>query len=135
MSNLKGAILAMALWVGVVFPFLLSIGIDSLQQRAYLSTTERMAELLRQEGGVSDQVIQVANNLKGKGYIVTFSKPSLVQFGEEIVIRYQYEYQNVRGKQKLDTKNKVVINKRIVAGGGSTTTPKQPQTYSVTTPE
>ncbi|UZM97412.1 hypothetical protein OL548_19835 [Lysinibacillus sp. MHQ-1] len=41
MSNLKGAILAMALWVGVVFPFLLSFGIDSLQQRAYLSTTEK----------------------------------------------------------------------------------------------
>ncbi|WP_144787831.1 hypothetical protein [Lysinibacillus fusiformis] len=134
MSNLKGAILAMALWVGVVFPFLLSFGIDSLQQRAYLSTTEKMAELLRQEGGVSDQVQQVANNLKGKGYIVTFSKPNLVQFGEEIVIRYQYEYENVRGKQKLDTQNKVVIAKRIVAGGGSTP-PKLPQKYTVTTPE
>ncbi|QTB15455.1 hypothetical protein J2B92_09825 [Lysinibacillus sphaericus] len=134
MSNLKGAILAMALWVGVVFPFLLSFGIDSLQQRAYLSTTEKMAELLRQEGGVSDQVQQVANNLKSKGYIVTFSKPSLVQFGEEIVIRYQYEYENVRGKQKLDTQNKVVIAKRIVADGGSNP-PKVPQTYSATTPE
>lgn len=134
MSNLKGAILAMALWVGVVFPFLLSFGIDSLQQRAYLSTTEKMAELLRQEGGVSDRVQQVANNLKGKGYIVTFSKPSLVQFGEEIVIRYQYEYENVRGKQKLDTQNKVVIAKRIVADGGSNP-PKLPQTYSATTPE
>nr|WP_315063164.1 hypothetical protein [uncultured Lysinibacillus sp.] len=135
MSNLKGAILAMALWVGVVFPFLLSFGIDSLQQRAYLSTTEKIAELLKQEGGVSEQVQQVANNLKGKGYIVTFSKPSLVQFGEEIVINYQYEYQNVRGKQKLATQNKVVIDKRIVAGGGNPTTPKEPQTYSVTTPE
>ncbi|UZM97413.1 hypothetical protein OL548_19840 [Lysinibacillus sp. MHQ-1] len=93
-----------------------------------------MAELLRQEGGVSDQVQQVANNLKSKGYIVTFSKPSLVQFGEEIVIRYQYEYENVRGKQKLDTQNKVVIAKRIVADGGSNP-PKLPQTYSATTPE
>lgn len=134
MSNLKGAILAMALWVGVVFPFLLSLGIDSLQQRAYLSTTEKMAELIRQEGGVSEQVQQVANNLKGKGYIVTFSKPSLVQFGEEIVIRYQYEYQNVRGKQKLDSQNKVVIDKRIVAEGGSTS-PKLPQTHTVMTSE
>ncbi|UDK94844.1 hypothetical protein EYB33_00360 (plasmid) [Lysinibacillus sphaericus] len=74
MSNLKGAVLAMALWVGAVFPFLLMLGIDSFQQRIYLSTTEKVADLVRQEGGVSNQVIQVANKLKNKGYTVTFSK-------------------------------------------------------------
>ncbi|WP_201262189.1 hypothetical protein [Lysinibacillus mangiferihumi] len=136
MSNLKGAVLAMALWVGAVFPFLLMLGIDSFQQRIYLSTTEKVADLVRQEGGVSNQVIQVANKLKNKGYTVTFSKSGLVQFGEEVVIRYRYEYPNVRGKQTLDTQNKVVITKRsMVAEGGSNPPVSSIKTYTGTTSE
>lgn len=138
MSNLKGAVLAMALWVGAVFPFLLMLGIDSFQQRIYLSTTEKVADLVRQEGGVSNQVIQVANKLKNKGYTVTFSKSGLVQFGEEVVIRYRYEYPNVRGKQTLDTQNKVVITKRTNGKSGGSNQEDNtniPKSYVITTAE
>lgn len=118
MSELKGGVFAMAFFVGIIIPFLLMIGIDSLHQHAFLKTTEEMAELVKEEGGVSDHVKQVANNLSKRGYTVTFSKSGIVQFGEEVVIRYQYKYKNVRGIKNMDTKNKVVIHKR--SGGRST---------------
>ncbi|GED64032.1 hypothetical protein ACQKEY_00235 [Lysinibacillus fusiformis] len=112
MSNLKGAILATALFAAVVFPFLLMMSIDAFQQHAFLKMTEEVTELVKEEGGVSEHVTQVTKRLKKKDLTVTFSKPGLVKFGEEIVIEYNYDYQNVRGKKTLQGQDKVVIMKR-----------------------
>ncbi len=112
MSNLKGAILATVIFIAVVFPFLLMISIDTFQQHVFLKVTEEVTELVKEEGGVSEKVAQVTNRLNRNGYTITFSKPGTVKFGEEIVIRYKYDYQNVRGKKRLDVQDKVVIMKR-----------------------
>ncbi|UZM97416.1 hypothetical protein OL548_19855 [Lysinibacillus sp. MHQ-1] len=74
--------------------------------------TEEVTELVKEEGGVSEHVTQVTKRLKKKDLTVTFSKPGLVKFGEEIVIGYNYEYQNVRGKKTLNVQDKIVIMKR-----------------------
>ncbi|QTB28872.1 hypothetical protein [Lysinibacillus sphaericus] len=140
MSNLKGAILATALFAAVVFPFLLMMSIDAFQQHAFLKMTEEVTELVKEEGGVSEHVTQVTKRLKTKDLTVTFSKPGLVKFGEEIVIEYNYEYQNVRGKKTLDGQDKVVIMKRSTGKNGSNSNETNPPTeiaksYSAKTPE
>ncbi|MEG0258568.1 MAG: hypothetical protein RR595_09485 [Lysinibacillus sp.] len=138
MSELKSAVFGMALFVGVIIPFLLMIGIDALHQHAFLKTTAEVSELVKEEGGVSNHVKSVTKNLEKSGYNITYSKPSVVQFGEEIVIRYQYQYRGVWEKKKLDTRNKVVVKKRSSTNvgenpGGDNQTNKK--TFSVTTAE
>ncbi|MEY2373381.1 hypothetical protein [Lysinibacillus capsici] len=140
MSNLKGAILATALFAAVVFPFLLMMSIDAFQQHAFLKMTEEVTELVKEEGGVSEHVSQVVQRLKKKDLTVTFSKPGLVKFGEEIVIGYKYNYQNVRGKKTLDGQDKIVIMKRSTGkNGGNSNEPNLPteiaKSYSTKTPE
>ncbi|SCY85011.1 hypothetical protein [Lysinibacillus fusiformis] len=140
MSNLKGAILATALFAAVVFPFLLMMSIDAFQQHAFLKMTEEVTELVKEEGGVSEHVAQVTKRLKTKDLTVTFSKPGLVKFGEEIVIGYNYEYQNVRGKKTLDGQDVVIIMKRSTGKNGSNSNETNPPTeiaksYSAKTPE
>ncbi len=140
MSNLKGAILATALFAAVVFPFLLMMSIDAFQQHAFLKMTEEVTELVKEEGGVSEHVTQVTKRLKKKDLTVTFSKPGLVKFGEEIVIGYNYEYQNVRGKKTLNVQDKIVIMKRSTGKNGSNSNEANPPTeitksYSAKTPE
>ncbi|MED4701699.1 hypothetical protein P9436_21925 [Lysinibacillus capsici] len=140
MSNLKGAILATALFAAVVFPFLLMMSIDAFQQHAFLKMTEEVTELVKEEGGVSEHVSQVAERLKKKDLTVTFSKPGLVKFGEEIVIGYKYNYQNVRGMKTLDGQDKIVIMKRTTGkNGGNSNEPNLPteiaKSYSTKTPE
>ncbi|WP_260982706.1 hypothetical protein [Lysinibacillus fusiformis] len=140
MSNLKGAILATALFAAVVFPFLLMMSIDAFQQHAFLKMTEEVTELVKEEGGVSEHVAQVTKRLKKKDLTVTFSKPGLVKFGEEIVIGYNYEYQNVRGKKTLGGQDIVIIMKRSTGKNGSNSNETNPPTeiaksYSAKTPE
>jgi|GEM_PF-1504138 len=140
MSNLKGAILATALFAAVVFPFLLMMSIDAFHQHAFLKMTEEVTELVKEEGGVSEHVSQVAERLKKKDLTVTFSKPGLVKFGEDIVIGYEYNYQNVRGKKTLDGQDKIVIMKRSTGkNGGNSNEPNLPteiaKSYSTKTPE
>lgn len=77
MSNLKGAILATALFAAVVFPFLLMMSIDAFQQHAFLKMTEEVTELVKEEGGVSEHVTQVTKRLKKKDLTVTFSSQGL----------------------------------------------------------
>ncbi|MEY2373382.1 hypothetical protein [Lysinibacillus capsici] len=140
MSNLKGAILATALFAAVVFPFLLMMSIDAFHQHAFLKMTEEVTELVKEEGGVSEHVSKVAERLKKKDLTVTFSKPGLVKFGEDIVIGYEYNYQNVRGKKTLDGQDKIVIMKRSTGkNGGNSNEPNLPteiaKSYSTKTPE
>lgn len=140
MSNFKGAILATALFAAVVFPFLLMMSIDTFHQHAFLKMTEEVTELVKEEGGVSEHVTQVTKGLKKKDLTVTFSKPGLVKFGEEIVIGYNYEYQNVRGKKTLDGQDIVIIMKRSTGKNGNNSNETNPPTeivksYSAKTPE
>jgi len=102
--------------------------------------TKEFTELVKEEGGVSEHVTQVTKRLKKKDLTVTFSKPGLVKFGEEIVIGYNYEYQNVRGKKTLNVQDKIVIMKRSTGKNGSNSNEANPPTeitksYSAKTPE
>ncbi|QNK89089.1 hypothetical protein H7992_05015 [Sporosarcina sp. resist] len=112
MSQMKGAIFAMAVFVGVVIPFFLMMGIGSLHQHAFLKTTTELSELVKEEGGVSEKVNQVVDQLGDRGYSISFSKTGIVEFGEEIAIYYHYEYKGVRGVEELNTSNTVTIAKR-----------------------
>lgn len=88
------------------------VTIDSFQQQAFLKVTTEIPELVKAEGGISPLVKQVTGNLQDRGFQITYSQEGIVGFGEEIVIHYSYEYENVKGPEQLQIQNKVTIMKR-----------------------
>ncbi|WP_121639684.1 hypothetical protein [Virgibacillus sp. Bac330] len=118
MAELKGAIFSMAIFIGFVVPVFLTIGIGSIHQHAFLKVTTEVGELVKEEGGVTHHVQEVVENLKDRGYAITFKNKdgttisTKQDYGDEIQITYNYTYQDVRGDRTLDAFDTVFINRR-----------------------
>ncbi|MEK4031304.1 hypothetical protein MKZ02_22635 [Pseudobacillus sp. FSL P4-0506] len=118
MGEMKAAIFSMALFIGVLFPGLLMIGIDSLHNHGFMKVTTEVAELVKEEGGVTSNVNRVVDSLKDKGYKITFkdSNGNIVSgkrtFGDTIYIVYNYTYQSVKNKRELKSQNVVHVMRR-----------------------
>ncbi len=112
-SNMKSGIFILIIVAVFGIPYFLMVTIDSFQQQAFLKVTTEIPELIKAEGGVSPVVRQVTNSLQERGFQITYSQPDGVRhFGEEIVIHYVYEYQNVKGLERIEMHNNVTIMKR-----------------------
>lgn len=113
MSELKGAIIAMVLFVGFFVPGLLMFGIDGLQNHVFLKVTAEVSDLVKEEGGVTGKVTKYTNQLASRGFNISFkdSKGNPVYgsigYGETVVINYNYTYQGVFKEETLTTQNKV----------------------------
>ncbi|GLY11980.1 hypothetical protein [Bacillus badius] len=118
MGEMKSAIFSIALFVGVLFPALLMIGVDSLHNHGFMKVSTEVAELVKEEGGVTSKVSRVVDSLKGKGYKITFkdSDGKVVSgkrtFGDTIYITYDYTYQSIKKERHLKTQNIVHVMKR-----------------------
>ena len=118
MSEMKGAVFSVAIFIGFVIPFFLLIGIGSIHQHAFMKLTTEVAEIVKDEGGVTDKVNDVVNGLDERGYTISFRNTdgSTIEgqqdYGETIIIEYEYKYDNVKGEETLNTHNVVVVSRR-----------------------
>lgn len=118
MSEMKGAMIGMFLFVAVIIPAVLFIGIGSLHQHAFIKISTEVTEIVKEEGGVTDRVAEVASSLSERGYTIVFKNDEGNQiggkrdFGETIIVDFNYKYHNVRGEQELNTENVVFVNRR-----------------------
>lgn len=118
MSELKGAVFSLAIFVAFLIPFFLTMGIGSIHQHAFMKVTTEVSEIVKEEGGVTEKVNNIVSNLEEKGYEISFKDRNGATvngkqtFGDEVIIDYRYEYQDVRGKRTLNTQNAVFVMRR-----------------------
>lgn len=112
MGEMKGAIFTVAFFVAIIIPFFLSMGIGAINQHAFMKVATEVTEMVKEEGGITPRVSDVANRLTDKGYEITFNNNGGSTFGDQVVIHYEYKYINVRGEETLDTQNTVFISRR-----------------------
>ncbi|MFD1705213.1 MULTISPECIES: hypothetical protein [Siminovitchia] len=118
MSEIKGAIFSMAIFIAFIVPIFLQVGIGSVHQHAFMKITTEVTSIVKEEGGVTDKVNNIVRNLNDKGYTITFKNDSGVPvhgkrpFGETIIIDFDYKYKNVRGEENLSTNNVVSVARR-----------------------
>ena len=118
MSELKGAIFSMAIFVAFIVPLFLQISVGSVHQHAFMKVSTEVTSMVKEEGGVTERVNEVVNNLNEKGYTITFKDESGAiisgqqEFGSTIVIDFDYNYKNVRGEETLNTTNTVSVVRR-----------------------
>lgn len=117
MSEIKGATLALFIFITLLFPLLLSTGLSSLHQHAFIKTTTEFSEIVKREGGVTEQVNNIAESLEEKGYTITFSNENgnqltSAEYGDTIIVSYQYVYPNVRGQETLTSQTVIPILSR-----------------------
>lgn len=97
MGEIKAGIFSMAIFALFIFPILLFIGVESIQQHSFMKHTTEMSEIVRQEGGVTERVRTVKAKMEQRGYKVeiksdgqTINGP--VGYGKSIDIVYRYSY-------------------------------------------
>lgn len=118
MSEMKGAMIGMFLFVAVIIPAVLFIGIGSLHQHAFIKISTEVTEVVKEEGGVTNRVVDIVDKLGDKGYTITFkdqngaSVNGKKDFGESVIVDFNYKYHNVRGEEELNTQNVVFVNRR-----------------------
>lgn len=112
MGEMKGAIFTVAFFIAFIVPFFLSMGIGAINQHAFMKVTTEVSEMVKEEGGVTAKVNDVASRLIDKGYTIQFNENGKKAFGDQVVINYEYKYMNVRGEETLNTQNTVFISRR-----------------------
>lgn len=118
MTEIKGSMFSMIIFLGVFFPFFLMVGIDSLHQHSFMKMTTEVSELVKEEGGVTDKVNNVVNKLRDRGYEITIKNQhganviGKAQYGDVLVIGYKYDYKSVRKERTLNTTNAVFVMQR-----------------------
>lgn len=115
MGEKKGFLFVLFIISCFVVPAALDIWIANVRSDQFTKVATQVHQTVKHEGGVTDRIRSITDNLAEGGLIVTFTpneaKPAV---GTEIVIRYQYEYEGIIGsiKKPYDTTNKVIINRR-----------------------
>ena len=72
----------MLLFVAFFLPFLLSMGIQSIQQNAFLKVTTEVQQMVEYEGGITDRIKNVADNLNKKDLHYHFMMKKEIRFLE-----------------------------------------------------
>lgn len=118
MAEMKSALIAMAIFVAFIVPFLFMISIGSLHQNAFMKITNEVTQVVKEEGGITEKVQNLVDELSDRGYTITFRNADgqvisgKQSFGETIVIDYEYTHHNVRGEEKLKTQSVVFVSRR-----------------------
>lgn len=118
MGETKGYVAGLMLFVMFLFPAILTFGIDSFHQHTFLKVTTETSEMVKSEGGVSENVKHVVERLEQNGFEITFEDEKgnavdgIVDYGTNLKINYKLSYQGVFGVNELQTSNEVFILKR-----------------------
>lgn len=118
MGELKGGVLMTLFFTAVVIPIILAFSIDSLQQHSFMKVTTEVSDLVKEEAGVSDRVKDTVSRLNDKGYTISFTNQNgqfvnnKVNYGDTVIINYEYIYESVRSQKTLKTVNQVFVMTR-----------------------
>lgn len=113
MGEIKGQLISIVVFVGLILPIIFTVGIDVIHNHGFLKTTSEVSELVKKEGGVTSNVLDVVDALEERGYNIQFYNENgqeingFVGYGKSITIRYQYTYHNVLGDKTLRSENQV----------------------------
>lgn len=97
LGEMKAAIFSMAVFVLVIFPALLFVGIESLHQHSFMKHTTELTEIVRQDGGVSPRIQEIESRLEARGYEIEFKSDGQpvngrVGYGKHIDVSFKYTY-------------------------------------------
>lgn len=93
LSEIKAAIFSMAVFVLIIFPALIFVGIESLHQHSFMKHTTELTEIVRQEGGVTGRVQQIESKLEARGYEIDFGGVTgRAAYGTNVNITFRYTY-------------------------------------------
>ncbi|MEK5504087.1 hypothetical protein [Bacillus sp. FSL M8-0168] len=118
MGELKGLAIAVLMFAVLFLPFQLNIWINHNQNSQLLNASTEIQKLVAEEGGVTDTVKKIQNQLSEKGATITFvdNNGKVVdgkqKVGTTINILYKYTYPGVYAQNTIQTANSVVINRR-----------------------
>ncbi|MED4077619.1 hypothetical protein P4645_15495 [Lysinibacillus fusiformis] len=119
MSQFKSALLLMMLFISFFLPAFVNFGIGAIHYTGFFRTTLDLADYVRVEGGVSDNIKSYVSSLEERGYEISFydsktKQPinSVAQVGTDIEISYKYSYKDMKKEKHLDTTNNVLVLKR-----------------------
>lgn len=118
MSEMKGALLSLLIFLFFIFPLLLSTGLNSVQQHAFIKTTTEFADIVKNEGGVTGRVDEIVDQLEARGYTITFSATDgspvigAASYGDMLRVHFVYAYQDVRGIKSLESQTVIPVFSR-----------------------
>lgn len=118
MGEMKGFIFSTAMFIALIVPFFLTITVGSIHQQGFMKVTTEFREIVKEEGGVTNNVNYVKQELNKKGYTITLKDTNgkvingKANVGDTIIIDYRYQYQDVKGPQTLQTQNSVIVTRR-----------------------
>lgn len=118
MGETKGYVAGLILFVMFLFPAILTFGIDSFHQHTFLKVTTETSEMVKGEGGVSENVKNVVERLEQNGFEITFEDEEgnavdgIVDYGTNLKINYKFNYQGVFNMNELQSTNEVFILRR-----------------------
>ncbi|MGE6604461.1 hypothetical protein ACQKEY_22445 [Lysinibacillus fusiformis] len=119
MAQFKSALLLMFIFVSFFLPAFVNFGIGAIHYTGFSKTTLDLADYVRVEGGVSDNIKSYVSSLGDRGYEISFydsktKQPinSVVQVGTDIEIYYRYSYKDMKKERNLETTNNVLVLKR-----------------------
>lgn len=110
MGEKVGFMTVLLLFSVVIIPFLLHGYKEQVDSSKFLTMSNEIKQMVASEGGVTDKVIDVTNNLRERGIDIKFNDDEgnivdgKVNAGEKITITYNYK--------NYQTENSVVILRR-----------------------
>lgn len=92
--------------------------LSNVEASNFQNAATEMQQLVNQEGGVTAPVLEAQEKLADKGATIQFKDDAgnLISgkqpVGTTINIEYDYEYNNIYGKEQLATSNSTLVDRR-----------------------
>ena len=119
MSNYKATLTLLLLAVTFFFPTIINFFIGAINYTGLFKTSIDLADYVRYEGGVTQNIKEYVEGLKDYGYDITFTDSktgqvinSVPPIGTNIEIDFTYRYTDLKKEKILNTGNNVLILKR-----------------------
>lgn len=119
MAQYKGWIATFLISMAFTIPFFLNMGIMTIQNNAFIKHTTEFSGIVQEEGGRTQRVERVINELNKKGYSISLKNSdgqeihsNKMDVGETITIDYIYKYKGVYNKESVETTDFITVNRR-----------------------
>lgn len=115
MAEMKGAMMTLALFLGMIMPLLIMVGVDTINQTAFMKHATELTDIVKEEGGQGAKASQVIAGMSERGYTVSVEGGGQGStYGEPITIDITYKYDNIAGKRTLTTTKQTMVVHRVV---------------------
>lgn len=131
MGEKTGFMTVLFIFGAFIIPIMLVLFINNVEGSKLLTLSTEMQQMVSAEGGVSDRVKQVVNELQNQGVTITFEDENgntvtgTVPAGKKITIHYKYKH--------FETSNSTTILRRN-GSGNPTNNPNPPFPLNPTNP-